>query len=247
MQAKSEGMTIVRLRIDDQVEVNLLVSYLGKDFLTNMFLPLMTFPQSHRPMSFSLSQWGSYHVLVASSHPYTFSPDIFTCILRLIQLCKQFHRAHSIKQPLSFCHTAQPFFRCRHHGFSDGKVQTWRYLSMKQSKRRCPSSKSLMASERPKLKKWQQQKPGPQQHYQPDIVAQAQDTSGHCSLKTALRSLQDEKNEDREVLTDSAPDTLLSLRKAHVGDSHRICPDPQLRGVVYRPRASESHVTSATR
>ncbi len=60
-------------------------------------------------------------------------------------------------------------------------------------------------------------------------------------------SLQDEKKEDREVLTDSTPDTLLSLRKAHVGDSHPICPDLQPRGIVYRPRASESHVTTAIR
>lgn len=47
------------------------------------------------------------------------------------------------------------------------------------------------------------------------------------------------------MLTISTPDTLLSLRTAHVGDSHPICPDRQPRGVVYRPRASESHVTSA--
>ena len=60
-------------------------------------------------------------------------------------------------------------------------------------------------------------------------------------------SLQDEKKEDREVLTDSTPYTLLSLRKAHIGDSHPFCPDYPPRGIVYRPRASESHVTSAIR
>lgn len=60
-------------------------------------------------------------------------------------------------------------------------------------------------------------------------------------------SRQDPRKEDRKVLTDSTPDTLLSLRKAHVGDSHPLRPDRQPSAVVQRPRGSQSHITFAIR
>ena len=80
------GMTIVHLKIDDQVGFNLLVYYHGKGFLAKMFSPLMIFSRPYRPMSASylLSQWGLYCVLVVSSRSYTFSPEIFTYELRLV-------------------------------------------------------------------------------------------------------------------------------------------------------------------